>query len=267
MTARSPYTAHLLALAVLACDGTAGQPAPPDGAAMADAGATADASPPDLAGGAGTLSAGVEVIDFGCVAPDQAIAYGLPIQNQGRERVGPLSASLSSVPGVMLVTITDGCSGQYLAPGERCELRLFFLAPAPITVEAILTVAGPPGPPLTLPIRAQVSPVAEKIPDSASQPLDFGNVKVGTSKSIAVVLINIGEDMAMAPRASLARAQSFTIVEDLCTGRSLPALGRCTVTVTFTPGRTGWHSDVLRLGSGEACGPIPPVTLDGYAEP
>ncbi len=46
-------------------------------------------------------------------------------------------------------------------------------------------------------------------------------------------------------------------------GQPVAPLGSCTVSVLFLPRTAGKRMDLLRLGSGQACDPFPPVTLTG----
>lgn len=248
-------------LLALGCDGTAAPSPVVDGgpeAGLAD-GRGADVAP------VSALFFPLDAIDFGCVLPDQAFAYPVTLTNRSSVPVMPVVVE-TGLPKPTVVVLSDACTGLPLAPGEGCMLRLFFQTATPGKVEATLTVNAEPGPPLVLPVRAHVSPMASRIPEDADQSMDFGRVGVGDSKSFTVVLINIGDDLAQAPPVILAKKDGFLIGEDLCSGHSLPALGKCTVVVTFAPRRPGWYTDVVRVGSGEACGPVLPITVVGVSD-
>jgi hypothetical protein len=245
----------IAALALLAgCDGTlAGQ-----GMAL-DAGRDAAPESP-----ASLLSAGMEAVDFGCIGLEKPVAYRVLVENTGGTTVGPLDAQLDPSSNMLLV-IADGCSGLTLAPAEACVISLFFMAAGSTEVQATLEVTAPNSAPLRLPVRAASSPLGDRM-DSESVPFDFGAVKVGSASApMGLQLRNIGDQTSTVPPATLMTGEAFQLTADDCTGRAIPPLGGCVVSVRFAPKAAGKHTDQLRLGPGKACDPFPPITLVGTA--
>jgi hypothetical protein len=248
----------MAALALLVgCDGGVNGPmSAPDGG-PGDAG-------PDAPAGARQLSAGTEVVDFGCVGLDKPVAYQVLVKNTGQIPVGPLEVGLAPSTSMLLI-LTDGCGGLTLGRAESCAVSIFFMAAAPLEAEATLQVTAPGTASLRLPVRAESSPLGDR-PDTERVPFDFGVVRIGSATpSMGLQLRNIGDQTSTVPAAALARGEAFEITADNCSGRAVPPMGGCGVSVRFAPKTGGQHTDQLRLGPGRACDPFPPVPLLGTA--
>jgi hypothetical protein len=247
------------ALALMAgCDGSL------DGqASLPDAGATARDGAPEAADPASLLSAGMEAVDFGCVGLDKPVAYRVLIENTSAGAVGPLDVSLAP-SSKMLLVLADGCSGLTLQAAEACVVSIFFMAATALEAAATLEVTAPNSAPLRLPVRAQSSPLGDRMEGVEPLPFDFGTIEVGSaSAALGLQLRNIGDETTTVPAATLLKGEAFQITADDCSGRAVPPLAGCGVTVRFAPKAAGKHIDQLRLGPGKACDPFPPILVSG----
>jgi len=146
-------------------------------------------------------------------------------------------------------------------------ISLFFMAAGSTEVQATLEVSAPDSAPLRLPVRAASSPLGDRMDAGEPVPFDFGAVKVGSaSAAMGLQLRNIGDQISTVPPATLMKGEAFQITADDCSGRAIPPLGGCGVSVRFAPKAAGKYTDQLRLGPGKACDPFPPITLFGAAD-
>jgi hypothetical protein len=260
-------------MVALGCDGTAvwhapdaGFPRPEAGSPRPDAGAADRFSEcPDTAFCVQSIVASPETIEFGCVAPDEAFAFTVWIENRSDGRVGPLSVSLSPVQGATLSILTDECGGETLEAWRSCRVTLFLMTSVSTQFGSELTVTAPRGGfPVRVPIRGQVSPMASKLPDPPPPPLDFGQVKGGTERTLEVVMTNISDAAVVRPVPLLIDGYNgFRVDGDSCSSMSIPPLGTCSVTVTFAPTAARAYQDILDLNAGDACGSVPWTRLTG----
>jgi hypothetical protein len=148
------------------------------------------------------------------------------------------------------------CYGSVLQPGEACSVRVYFgpqdaveyaaefrVSVASYSFSADLTGTGG---------RASFSP--------ASNPTDFGAVKVGSTMTREVQIANTGNmpgGMFIAVIAGGAIG-SFQILDENCTGVELAPAATCMVQVRFQPISEGVKKATLGL-FGESEGPTPMV--------
>jgi hypothetical protein len=96
-------------------------------------------------------------------------------------------------------------------------------------------------------------------PGPGASPVDLGSVEQGRAGTTVVATIdNGGPGSADMGTASLAGADSaaVTIVQDGCTGKTVPANASCTVSLRLTPSRTGAHTATLVVPSNAPDSPL-----------
>jgi len=139
-------------------------------------------------------------------------------------------------------TQTNNC-GASLATHKTCTIHVFFKPSAPLAETATLTIAdNSTNSPQTVALTGigAVTPIVV-FPITAN----FGNVKVGTSSTVPVVLANAANG-SLSIQQITASPAVFTETNNC--GSSLPAGASCTVNVTFTPAQKGSISGKLSMG-------------------
>ena len=148
------------------------------------------------------------------------------------------------------------CYGSFLQPGESCSVRVYFgpqnavdyAAQFRVSVGSYSFSAGLTG----TGGRASFAP--------ASNPTDFGAVKVGSATTREIQVTNTGNmpgGMFIAVIAGGAIG-SFQILDENCTGIELVPDATCTVQIRFQPLSEGVKKAMLGL-FGESDGPTPIV--------
>ena len=110
-----------------------------------------------------------------------------------------------------------------------------------------------------------VSPagIAMTLPDMASM-LDFGNVFVNeTSPGKNINVTSIGNNPFSIDSVSVSGNSDFKVVEDKCTGQTLPKLQSCIVKLVFKPLMVGLAQGAVEIRSTDPNAPVYGVSLRG----
>ncbi|HEV7465034.1 MAG TPA: choice-of-anchor D domain-containing protein, partial [Candidatus Dormibacteraeota bacterium] len=78
--------------------------------------------------------------------------------------------------------------------------------------------------------------------------VDFGWVAVGSDASRTVTLTNVGDSPLHVSQTTLLGSAEVSATEDSCAGRTLAPRGRCSVTLTYAPHRSGMLPPFAQLG-------------------
>lgn len=180
-----------------------------------------------------TLSAASH--DFGDVEVGPPSApFLLTVTNGGRRTSGKLSARFSSLTGQFLMD-PDQCSGELLAPGGSCQIRIVMQSGTWGPAQVVLTVSATGGDSVssTLTGTAFLRQIF-LIPDTA---IDFGPVTVGTAGPTQNFVLENRGTVATGTLAVLVSgdASDFPVASDQCSGQRLPPQGSCTVSYRFSP--------------------------------
>jgi hypothetical protein len=99
--------------------------------------------------------------------------------------------------------------------------------------------------------------------------LQFGDVSVGSSSNATLKIYNTGTANLTINEISITGtgASEFSVVENGCTGQTLPWLGRCEVNMVFSPTSTGLKSANLSILSNDPNTPALDVPLSGTGLP
>jgi hypothetical protein len=252
-------------LGALGCDGAAGQP---DAGTSGTDGAAADVRTGNdpIIDYVQALVAAPDKVDFGCVEPGKSFAFPVRIENRSEGRNGPLSVTLTAphTPEANLTILTDGCDGEYLEAWQSCLVTLFLMTSVATRADGGLRVTAPAEHyPLSVPIRAQSSPMFSKLSEPQTV-VDFGEVSTRATRSIEVVMTNVSDAQVSPPYAEFTSGYSiFSVGLDSCAGQTIPPLGTCSVTAYFAPPAAGLYEDVLAVGADDACSPIPRIKVKG----
>ncbi len=206
---------------------TLGQHSVPDGGVDADGGGTPliDIMPDDT-------SFGVQIVGM----------TGLPAQftvlNRGTGASATLQPMLTGTDPTQfsIVSATDTCTGQALAPSSSCLIEVVFAPTRSGDISAILQVSTGVGATLTgageLPGDVRLTPTTK----------DFQGIPVnGASTAQTFTVSNQGSAATGLLSVNLAGADpgQFTIDSDGCSGTSLAATATCAIVARFLPTSAG----------------------------
>ena len=140
-------------------------------------------------------------------------------------------------PDASAFRLEGNCMGQNIAPGQHCSIGVRFEPHDPRVHDATLHIrAGGSDFPVALTGLGGVAEIT-MTPD----PLDFGNVAVGSTVTKTITAHSIGNTpfQTIVAIVSGGDVGDMRVVRDLCSLRVLlPAL-RCTLTVRYTPSAVG----------------------------
>jgi hypothetical protein len=137
------------------------------------------------------------------------------------------------------------CPGT-LAVGKSCTIYVFFIAGPSYNLQtAILKIMdNAPGSPQSVNLSATViNPQASFSPNAVK----FGTVRVGTPSHASVVLTSSGATPLSSLGISVTGGLPGEFTESNGCPTSLSPGAKCTISVTFTPGRTGSRSAYLNV--------------------
>jgi hypothetical protein len=133
-----------------------------------------------------------------------------------------------------------------LAAGKSCTIYVAFLAgPSYNTQTAILKIVdNAPNSPQSVPLTAMViNPQAKFTPGSVS----FGSIKVGTLSQTTVQLANSGSTPLTISGFSVKGTNASDFIETNNCPATLNAGSSCSITVSFTPAKTGARTATLNI--------------------
>jgi uncharacterized protein (DUF2141 family) len=155
----------------------------------------------------------------------------------GTLRIGKIAASGS-------FSQTNNCPSR-VPPNGQCTINVIFKPHKIGTVNGTLTIKdNAPASPQEVPLTG-VGTVVSLQPPS----LDFGNQKVGTTSPPQVVtLTNYGTRAVNIHHIGITGPNGGCFHQTNDCGTSVPAGGSCSISVTFTPKRTGLRNATLDVG-------------------
>ncbi|MFW5739547.1 MAG: choice-of-anchor D domain-containing protein, partial [Myxococcota bacterium] len=205
--------------------------------------------------GTGTTGAALAIspqaMDFGVVVENEtSAAEPFVVTNTGGQDSGAITVTV----GAEFQLISNGCTGQTLAPSGQCTVTVAF---APTTAgdhTAVLTAAANPGGSASAslsgtgvePAQLQLSPLSH----------DFGPVPDGTTSVQASFLVeNIGSAPTSAINTQLLGSHAGQFSQQAtptpCDNVQLQPGGTCTVEVLFSPVGTGDRTASLQVSATE----------------
>jgi hypothetical protein len=197
-------------------------------------------------GGAGEVALDAEALAFGSVVigQDQPPRQVL-LRNTGSSDVHVRDVRLD--PLAPDFDVTDGCSGGPVPPGGSCSITVAF-APSvegdQFTDLLILDDASAEGHRVGLSGTgtAPPGPVVRLDP----QPVDFGEVALGTEATAAVTITNDGDGPLTVSEFQPPDAP-FAASRDACTGATVQPGAACSIQILFGPSRAGRAVAELRI--------------------
>jgi hypothetical protein len=153
--------------------------------------------------------------------------------------------------------VSDSCSGQTLAAGAQCQVKVRFVPTTVGTRTALLEIASDDSSsPASVPLEGEgVAPEAELKPAA----IPFGGQMIGTSSGPVTLTVANGAG-ASAPLAigqivlAGANQNQFATSADGCSGQSLDPGASCTIKVAFGPTTVGAKSANLQIPSDDPTG-------------
>ncbi|MFN8537727.1 MAG: choice-of-anchor D domain-containing protein [Thermomicrobiales bacterium] len=185
-----------------------------------------------------TLNPGA--INFGEVPTGTSVARTVTVSNTGD---APLGITSVGIAGSGYAISGNGCIGQILNPGQSCTFAVTF-SPATGANTGTVTVTTSVGAPTIALTGIGVSSVLSFTP----APLNFGQLSVGTSSTLGVLITNTGGGpVSISSVGGL--AGPYSITGTTCTNVTLGAGESCAVTVQFSPGAAGYFADALEVSN------------------
>lgn len=195
-----------------------------------------------------SLTVGPSRLDFGRVAVGKASeAAALNLSNSG---TAPLAIARLAVEGSgesSYVWVANGCSGETLAPGDQCAVRLAFRPGDSGEFKAELRAwsDAPEDPRIEL-YGLGIAPGLFVLPSR----LDFGETRPGVRTDARTVTFeNTGNAALELQRVELTGggAGAFDMTRNDCDGRTLAEGDTCEVAVRYAPGDPARHQAALRV--------------------
>jgi hypothetical protein len=217
-------------------------------------------------GSAASVSLAPQSIDFGVVLVGASSSQFATLTNTGAVPVtmnnvvitgGNFSLATSS-------SLSTPCpaAGGALAAGASCTVAVVFTPSSAGTVRGTLSVATSATP---LPLLVALSGVgAQPLLSVTPASLSFGDVPLGSSKTLSLTLRNIGAT----PVGGLGftASKDFSVIST-CGIATLNGGSSCSVSITFTPSATGNVNGTLAIRSTDPTSPsIVPLTASGIAD-
>lgn len=165
------------------------------------------------------------------------------VRNGGTAHLELLPLLVSGDDSEDFVRDDDGCSGETLAPGATCTVKVRF-RPSSLGertgILSALTRSGEKADAALVGTGVELPPFIELEPES----LGFGGVAVGGLKGMVIHVLNETQDVSGEVSIALEGpdADAFSFSADTCTGYRLNAEDFCTVGLVFEPKRTGAHT-------------------------
>ncbi len=202
---------------------------------------------------------------------DVPIIYTLEVINGG-----VLNADLN-ISGVSIVNETkagsfsiveDNCTGNAIPEKGKCTLKISFIAKGIGLNYAELEIISNDPDEQKIVIKLKGWGI-ERFPDINVQRTvyNFGDVKVGDSKSLDIVVENKGKGQLNIYNVFVSDKVSFKIKRDECSALNLPEGGRCIITVEFVPESPGDKEAYLYINSDDPYESSVSVLLKGKGLP
>ena len=211
-------------------------------------------------------------VDFGGVLLGTVISRKVTVRNDGTAplHIGQITLGGASPSQFRQPAAADLCSGNVLAPGSSCTLKVKLkpTVTGPLSATLVIPSDDPDQSVITLPLDG-----VGQTPQIALSPLaiSFGNVVVGGVLGQKVVVLNSGSADLDIGQITLAGSNPDQfrqpVIMDLCSGVTVPPGGSCTVKVQFKPTVVGPMSATLVIPSTASNEPVATVTLNGTGTP
>ncbi len=189
---------------------------------------------------AASITAQPATLAFGSVLTSTTQSAALTLSNPGGLSTGNLAVTLGGSDAAQFSLVSDGCTGQRLAPGGSCALMIGFTPLSAGAKSANLAVTATPGGPLSVPVSGTglTQGALTATPASAS----FADTLVGQSTPTQTITVSNSGGSATGNLTTMllgAGAGAFAITANTCTGMALAPTTSCTVTVRFSPMSAG----------------------------
>lgn len=211
----------------------------------------AEPEPPQLVIEPGSYDFGVQPLNWG------SRETNFQLRNAGTEAFQVGSPEIVGPGHEAFWADYSPCYGSFLQPGESCSVRVYFGPQNAVEYAAQFRVSVG-----SYSFSADLTGIGGRAAFSpASNPTDFGVVKVGSAGAIREIQItNTGNMPGGVFIAVIAGGAigSFQILDESCTGVELVPAATCTVQVRFQPLSEGVKKATLGL-FGESEGPTPLV--------
>ena len=200
-------------------------------------------------------------LDFGPVNVGTTKDLDITVQNLG---VADLTVGTVTAPSPPFSVVSDGCTGQTVAPGASCVVTVRFAptAEGTFTDTMVINSDDPDEPAVQVDLSGQgVNPDIYVDPPA----VDFGIVGVGAGPVRAVTISNIGAgtlDISPITPPSV----PFSFDADGCSGQTLPPSGQCQILVKFQSAVPGSFTDAFTINTNDPDEPAVTINLSGTAE-
>lgn len=189
--------------------------------------------------------------------PAAVSTTAVTVSDPGSEPLQLGDATLVPAGSSGLSIQNDGCSGQILEPNQTCQIMLQFRPTAGGEVAARLQLPSDDGTvsvPVTATAPSASSLTVTREAGARLRPLlHDSRARVGVQLVTFQLANPLDAVVAIrAPRISGPQAGRFSITADRCAHLGLRPAGRCTLSVLFTPKRSGTARAVLTItGTGD----------------
>ena len=180
-----------------------------------------------------------------------AAAKTFTLTNTGK---ADLAVSAVTTPMTEFPITSDTCTAQTLQPGASCSFLVAFEPSRDGGISGSIEIVSNA---LTSPDAALVSGTGLGVPSDSLSPsqLHFDVHAVGTTSSVQLVtMTNIGT-AALPVTTITSDASEFVLVNDACSGQSIPIGGTCLFGVQFSPTQAGAQSGHLEVLSAAGTSP------------
>jgi hypothetical protein len=177
-------------------------------------------------------------VDFGRVPAEARVLQTVVIVNDGDQPIAQVQATLEAPGGgsAPAFSVQAACADAIL-PGASCALGVEFSPPEANTYAAVLRIAGDTGGAASALLLGRAFPAGSLVLSGIDGSTDFGDVVLGSSRSLDFSLTNPGS--VASGRLTLATSNNaFSLSEGNCNpegGAGLVNGSSCTFSVTFTP--------------------------------
>ena len=206
----------------------------------------------------GVLSLSTNTLDFGSVLLTTESPKTVTLTNTGAAAVTLPASFVVSAPFGL---VAEDCP-ESLAAGASCTISLKY-APtqAGVQTQNLSISSTPEVVPVTLAMSGTGQAPGVLSPSTSS--LDFGNVKIGATKDLALVFTNSGATALALPETFTIEAP-YTLQSENCTTSLAPA-AICTLNIRFAPTVEGAIPKTLSI-PGSAAVPAVNVTITGVGQ-
>jgi hypothetical protein len=203
-------------------------------------------------------------IDFGTkVAGGKTLSKQVTVRNSGDAPLDIDKAELAGGDADQFEIVGDACSGETLAPGAKCAVKVRFTPTSGGDKTANLTITSNAA---NSPSTVSVSGTGRALTVNRSA-VNFGSVAVGAKSTLAKITVtNVGTTDVTLESLPISGSDASQFQApgnfNACIGQTLKAGEKCVVRVRFVPKSAGTKSATLTVVS-DVGGPGPEVALTG----